>query len=129
MIVDTSALIAILQDEPESPRLLRAASNAMCQMSAANLVEAGIVADGRSALHGERLDVLLVVLEIDVIPVSARHAELARAAHRRYGRGSGSPAKLNFGDCFSYALASETGLPLLFVGEDFAETDVLAATY
>lgn len=129
MIIDSSALMAILEAEPMAERLLRAATVAPCRISAATQVEAGIVADRRSAAHGERLDRLMSVLEIQVVPVTARQSELARLAHRRFGRGSGSRARLNFGDCFAYALAVESGEPLLFVGDDFALTDVAAAHY
>ena len=82
------------------------------------------MADHRSAGHGERLDRIIEALEIEIVPVSTRQGAVAREAHRRYGRGSGSPARLNFGDCFAYALSVEAGEPLLFTGDDFAHTDV-----
>ena len=129
MILDSSALVAILTLEPEGERLLRAAAAGRCRMSAATAVEVGIVADARSARHGERLDELLRLLEVEVEPVTARQAEVARLAYRRFGRGSGSKAALNFGDCFSYALSVTAGEPLLYVGADFAETDVAAQPY
>ena len=129
MILDSSALVAILTLEPEGERLLRAAAAGRCRMSAATAVEVGIVADARSARHGERLDELLRRLEVEVEPVTARQAEVARLAYRRFGRGSGSKAALNFGDCFSYALSVTAGEPLLYVGADFAETDVAAQPY
>lgn len=127
MIVDSSALMAIVQGEPGSDLLLRTAAAATCRMSVATWLEVGIVADARSAGHGERLDRVIETLELELVPVSMRQAEVARLAHRRYGRGSGSPARLNYGDCFAYALSVVAGEPLLFVGDDFAHTDVAAA--
>lgn len=127
MIVDASALIAILQDEPGAEQLTRAAAAARCRMSTATWVEVGIVADQRSAAHGERLNDLFRALEIELVPVSVRDAEVARLAYRRFGRGSGSTARLNYGDCFSYALSVTSGEPLLFVGDDFPHTDVAVA--
>ncbi len=124
MILDSSALIAILEGEPGSDGLLAAAATATCRMSAANALEAGIVADARSAAHGERLDRVMSTLQIEIVPVSLRQAQIARIAYRRFGRGSGSPARLNFGDCFAYALSVEAGEPLLYVGADFRHTDV-----
>ena len=126
MIVDTSALIAILEGEPGSLRLLSAlaAASPPPRMSAASWVAAGIVADARSARHGERLDRVIEELGIEIVPVTVRQAEVARLAYQRFGRGSGSPARLNYGDCFSYALSTTEGRPLLFVGGDFAQTDV-----
>lgn len=129
MIIDSSALMAILNGEPEGERLLRAAAAGPCLISAATAVEVGIVADARSARHGERLDELLRVLEVEVEPVTVRQAEVARLAYRRYGRGSGSRANLNDGDCFAYALSVTTGQPLLYVGEDFTHTDMAAHPY
>lgn len=126
MIIDSSALMAVLNDEPAGERLLAAIARAECRISAASLVEVGIVADARSTHHGERLDELLDALEIQVEPVTARQAEVARLAYRRFGRGSGSKAALNFGDCFAYALSVTAGEPLLFVGDDFGHTDVAA---
>ena len=127
MIIDSSALMAIVQDEPGADRLLRAAAAATCQMSVATWLEASIVADARSSAHGERLDRIIGALEIEIVPVSKRDGEVARVAYRRYGRGSGSPARLNFGDCFAYALSVTAGEPLLFTGGDFRHTDVAPA--
>ena len=126
MIIDSSALMAILSSEPDGDRLLRAAAAGTCRMSAGTAVEVGIVADARSA---RLLDEILRVLEIEIEPVTPRQAEVARLAYRRYGRGSGSQANLNFGDCFSYALSVTAGEPLLYVGADFAHTDVAAQPY
>jgi ribonuclease VapC len=127
VIVDSSALMAIVNEESGADEVLRVAASATCRMSVATWLEISIVADARSATHGQRLDRILEALEIELVPVSAREAQVARVAYRRYGRGSGSPARLNFGDCFSYALSVTSGEPLLFVGEDFRQTDVSAA--
>lgn len=124
MILDSSALIAVILDEPDGTELLTAMLAQRCRISAGTLIEVGIVADQRSEKMGHQLDRLLSALDVTVEPVTARHAELARLAHRRYGRGSGSPARLNFGDCLSYALAVDTGEGLLFKGDDFGHTDV-----
>lgn len=127
MIVDSSALMTILEDEPASEAVIRAATAATCRMSVATRLEASIVADARSAPHGARLDDLVATLEIAIEPMTVQQGEIARRAYQRYGRGSGSPARLNFGDCFSYALSVTTGEPLLFVGEDFIHTDIVPA--
>ena len=127
MIVDSSALIAIIQDEPGADVVVRAALTSPCRMSVATRLEVSIVADARSTAHGARLDELVRELDISIEPVTEQQGEIARRAYQRFGRGSGSPARLNFGDCFSYALAVTTGEPLLFVGEDFRHTDIAAA--
>lgn len=127
MIVDSSALMAVLNGEPEAQRVLETAAKGPCQMSVATWLEVSIVADSRSAAHGERLNSLISTLDIQLVPVSMRHGEVARLAHRRYGRGSGSPARLNYGDCFSYALSVVAGEALLYVGADFAHTDIAPA--
>ncbi len=127
MIVDSSAIMAILEDEAAAPALLDAALAGPLRMSTATWLEAAIVADQRSASHGERFDELLAALHVELVPVTTRDALLARRAYRRYGRGSGSPARLDYGDCFAYALAVTSGEPLLFTGEDFPRTDVLPA--
>ncbi len=131
MIVDTSAVMAVLLGEPEGPRILEAIVAAKePKMSAATLVECGIVVDRRAGPAARRrFDELLDVLGVEVVDVTREHADLAREAHRTFGRGSGSAARLNLGDCFSYALAGATGEPLLYVGDDFTETDLPAAEY
>ncbi len=102
--------------------------NAPVRLSAAGYLEAAIVVDGRGdPVLCRELDELLTMLGVIVEPVSATHARIARQAYQQFGRGSGHPARLNFGDCFSYALAKETAEPLLFKGTDFAQTDVLVA--
>ncbi|UUZ45982.1 type II toxin-antitoxin system VapC family toxin [Janibacter limosus] len=131
MIVDTSALVAIIADEPEAERLLRAlASAGSVQMSAATYVECGIVIDNRAgAATRRRFDDLLTTPDVEVVALTPQQARLAREAHRDFGRGSGSPARLNLGDCFSYALAADPGGELLFIGDDFAATDIGRAAY
>lgn len=124
MILDSSAVPAFLQDEPGADRLLTAAASATCRISVATWLEAGIVTDARSATHGEILDGLLTTLDATIEPVTPHQGHLARMAYRRYGRGSGSPARLTYGDCFAYALSVATGEPLLFVGDDSRHTDV-----
>jgi ribonuclease VapC len=126
IVVDTSALIAILLNEPERRPFrdcIEADGNTV--VSACSLVEARMVAHGRG---GERLvsvlDALVEALEIEVAAVDSFQAAAAHAAFIRYGRGSGHPAQLNFGDLFSYALAKVHGVPLLFKGDDFRHTDI-----
>ena len=126
MIVDSSALIAILKEEPESDRFMTTMANAdVLEMSAATYLEAGIVADGNNnPLLSARLDDVIETFAIAIAPVTEAQARRARTAYREFGKGAGHPAGLNFGDCFSYALAMEQGQPLLFKGEDFCQTDV-----
>lgn len=127
MILDTSAVIAMLLGEPEAAALsARADAAPLRAISAANWLEAAIVADNRSAEASRSLVPLLDALAVEIVPFTAEHAALARAAHRRYGRGR-HPAGLNMGDCFAYALAAERNAPLLFKGEDFRRTDIKAA--
>jgi ribonuclease VapC len=130
MIVDTSAVIAVLKEESAAPRFLRVLTMSAepKRMSAANYLEAAIVVDAnRNPLLSRRLDDLIVQTEIRAEPVTLEHAEIARAAYRDFGRGSSHPAQLNFGDCFAYALAKSTREPLLFKGDDFSHTDVAIA--
>lgn len=128
MIVDTSALVAILTQEPDGPALgEEIAAAPWVGVSAATLVEATMVLEARGgAAAGQRLEVLLSELAADICPVTERTARLAQDGWRRFGKGR-HPAKLNLGDCFSYALAQERGEPLLFKGDDFAQTDVKRA--
>lgn len=129
MILDTSALIAILRDQPEAPALAGAIeSAAQRRISAANFLESAVVIDGsRDPVASRRFDEFVNVAQIAVTAVTERQARIARAAYRDFGRGSGHPAGLNFGDCFAYALAKDAGEPLLFKGSDFIHTDVTAA--
>ena len=131
MIVDTSAIMAIILGEPEADRLLRAMGDAtVVEISAATYVECGIVIDRRSApATRRRFDQLLDALAVQVVALTPEQAVVAREAHRDFGRGSGSPAGLNLGDCFAYALATDRRDALLFKGDDFAATDVAVAAY
>ena len=125
MVVDTSAIIAILMREEGWRDLIWTILGVPTAcLSAATLVEAGIVVEGRSGPPGaDRLDRLLEELGLEVVAVTAEQATLARLAFRRFGKGR-HPAALNFGDCFAYALAKSRGEPLLFRGDDFARTDI-----
>lgn len=126
MIVDTSALVAILRAEPdaESFALALAADHAP-RMSVANYLEAAIVIDSaRDPVASRQVDKLVARAGLALEPVTAEQARVARAAYRDFGRGSGHPAKLSFGDCFAYALARCADEPLLFKGDDFGHTDV-----
>lgn len=129
MIIDTSALLAILRDEPEALSCAEAIAGATIRrISAANFLEAAIVTDAScDPIASRRLDDLLKVADIAIEPVTEEQARLGREAYRDFGKASGHPAQLNFGDCFAYALAKATGEPLLFKGDDFAQTDVTLA--
>ncbi|MGH9077873.1 MAG: type II toxin-antitoxin system VapC family toxin [Acidimicrobiales bacterium] len=125
MVLDTSALVAILLHEPERDAFLDAVAAAPTRLvSAATLVEASVVLERRRGDHaGRELDLLVHRAGIRVVAVDGDQAELARGAWRRYGK-SRHPAALNYGDLFSYALARATGEPLLYKGDDFAKTDL-----
>jgi ribonuclease VapC len=126
VIIDTSALIAILRDEPEAAACAKAIEAASRRgISAANFVEAAVVIDGsRDPVASRRFDDLIREAQLVIEPVTEVQARIAREAYRDFGRGSGHPARLNFGDCFAYVLARATGEPLLFKGADFTYTDV-----
>ncbi len=129
MIIDTSALLAILRDEPEARSCAEAIAQATTtRISAATFLEAAAVIDAsRDPVASRRYDDLLKIAGITIEPVTEEQAQLGREAYRDFGKGSGHPAQLNFGDCFAYALAKATGEPLLFKGDDFARTDVTPA--
>ena len=129
MIVDSSALLAILRAEPEARACARAIEDApRRRISAANFLETAIVIDGsRDPIASRRFDDLLQAANLAIEPVTEAQARIAREAYRDFGKGSGHPAQLNFGDCFAYALAKATGEPLLFKGNDFRQTDVVSA--
>ena len=128
MVVDSSALVAILRGEPEEPAFrnaIRTAPNRL--LGAATRVEASMVALGRRGQPGlEQMQALIELLELEVVPLSDDHAKLAIEAFRRFGTAR-HPAALNYGDCFSYALAKATGEPLLFKGDNFSQTDIKRA--
>jgi ribonuclease VapC len=128
IVVDTSALIAILDREPDAALYAEAIAEADSPIiSAATLLELHIVMLNRhGGRAGQLVDRLIQDAGFQIEHFTAQHLELARQAYARYGKGRNS-AGLNYGDCFSYALAKATGLPLLFKGEDFSKTDLLAA--
>ena len=129
MVLDTSAVLAILFDEPDAARIEAAIEGDPVRlMSAGSALEAGIVVEARLGEAGGReLDLLLYKARVDIVPFDADQMELARNAYRRYGKGRHS-ANLNFGDCFSYALSRSSGEPLLFSGDDFRKIDLASAT-
>jgi ribonuclease VapC len=129
MILDASAVIAILRDEPEAARFARAIQDAgYRRISAVNYVEAAAVIDGsRDPVASRQFDDLLREARVTIEPVTQVQAKIARDAYRDFGKGSGHPARLNFGDCFAYALARAMGEPLLFKGGDFPHTDIASA--
>lgn len=126
MILDTSVIIAVLRREPDRRAFLRAIyASEWRRLSAASYVEAAIVSDrSPDPFVRSSLDDLLRRLAVVIEPVSVAQARLAREAHQIFGRGSGHPAALNYGDCFAYALSKEMGEPLLFKGDDFNKTDI-----
>lgn len=128
IVVDTSALIAILDKEPDAALYAEAIAEADPPLiSAATLLELNIVMINRHGVKAERMvDRLIQEARFQVESFTVQHAELAREAYARYGKGQ-QTAALNYGDCFSYALAKATGLPLLFNGRDFSKTDIIPA--
>ena len=127
MIVDSSALLAVLYREPDADQFERSIATSECRMSVANALEVAIVLESRGGVEaGQELDAFIESTGIELVPVTVEHFAAARRAWRRFGKGR-HPAALNFGDCFAYALADVTGEPLLYKGGDFARTDVRAA--
>jgi ribonuclease VapC len=129
IVVDASALIAILDEERDAARYAEAIAEADPPLvSAATVVEAGIVMFNRHGVGGSRkFNALIQEAGFQIESVTAQHAQLALQAYASYGKGQKNKAGLNYGDCFSYALAKATGLPLLFKGRDFTETDIRSA--
>ncbi len=129
MIVDPSALAAILKGEPEADEIAaRLDSSDNSKMSAAGYFECGIVIDSlRNPILSSRLDEVIERFHIQIEPVTPEQSRIARLAYRDYGKGSGHPAQLNFGDCFSYALARDKREAILFKGDDLAHTDLRSA--
>src|SRR5437764_1039311 len=129
MVIDTSALLAVLLQERSASRIATIIDAAISDdiprlLSAANYVEATIVIERRRGDGGAReLEWLLYRTSLEIVPVDRDQAEIARAAWRRFGK-TRHPAALNYGDCFAYALAKSRGLPLLFAGNDFSQTDI-----
>jgi ribonuclease VapC len=125
MVIDTSALLGILQNETERRTFNEAIEEAESRsLSTASFVEVSMIVESRYGADGVRdLDLFIAKAQITLVPVDAEQAHLARQAFRQYGKGR-HPAGLNFGDCFSYALARSQGEPLLFKGNDFGKTDI-----
>jgi ribonuclease VapC len=128
VIIDTSAIIAILRDDPDAMSYARAIADATSRrVSAVNFVESAVVIDAsHDPIAIRRFDDFVKEANISIEPVTAEQAQIARAAYRDFGKGSGHPAKLNFGDCFAYALSKTLAEPLLFKGGDFAHTDIVS---
>jgi ribonuclease VapC len=129
VIIDTSAIVAILRDEADAPSYARAIADATDRrVSAVNFVESAVVIDAsRDPIATRRFDEFIKEAAISIEPVTEIQAKIAREAYRDFGKGSGHPAKLNFGDCFAYALAKTSGEPLLFKGGDLGRTDIVAS--
>jgi ribonuclease VapC len=128
IVIDTSAIVAIMRNEPEKDRFVDTIlASSPRLMSAVSLQEAGMVVVGRfgDGAEWEPLDALLTRLEVEIVAHDAELARIAREAFLRFGKGR-HPARLNFGDCAAYALAVSNGFPLLFKGEDFTKTVVMA---
>ena len=131
MVIDSSALLAILLDEPEARRMIAAIDAAPRRLvGAPTAVEAAVVMLARKGPQGEiALDALMLALGIEVVPMQPTAVMMARSAYARFGKGVGAPTVLNYGDCLSYAVSADLGEPLLFKGGDFAATDGVAAEY
>jgi ribonuclease VapC len=126
IVVDTSVLIALLKDEPDAAALAERTGAASGRyISAGSMLECGIVVAAKYGAAGlDEMRRLHVTLDIETVPFDADQSRVGYEAFRRYGRGSKHPARLNFGDCFAYALARIRNLPLLFKGDDFIHTDI-----
>jgi ribonuclease VapC len=126
MIIDTSAIVAILRDEPEAASCAEAIAGAKSRrVSAVNYVEAAAAIDGsRNPIASRRFDEFFREARLRIEPVTEAQARIAREAYRDFGKGSGHAAALNFGDCFAYALAKAMDEPILFQGNDFSHTDL-----
>jgi ribonuclease VapC len=129
VIVDSSALVAVIRQESDAAAIHRALGAARrVRMSAANYLELSVAIDGASdPVASREVDGYLERMDIEVVPLTPDQARVAREAYRDFGRGSGHRAKLNFGDCMAYALAKDVDEPLLYKGDDFVHTDVRSA--
>jgi ribonuclease VapC len=129
MIFDTSAIVAMIRKEPEGASFRAALEGEKDRrISAATYLETGIVIDGsRDPVLSRQFDEFIEMTKVLIEPVTERQARIAREAYRDFGKGSGHPAGLNFGDCFAYALARDKSEPLLFKGKDFSHTDLASA--
>ena len=124
IVIDTSALMAIMLEEPEAAVCLAAIGEGRALISTGTMSEALIVAAGRRSI--EQMSALIAELDLEIISLTPESAGLVGRAYADWGKGL-HPAGLNFGDCFAYQLASERNLPLLYIGEDFARTDIRSA--
>ena len=131
MVIDTSALLAILLGEPEATRLVQAIVSAENRsVGAPTIVETAAVLLARKGPSGAiALDALLQRLDIEIVAMSVDAATVARGAYQRFGKGVGSPGVMNYGDCLAYGVAMSASEPLLFKGDDFSRTDAAVATY
>ena len=129
VIVDSSVIVAIFKREADAADLMnRLVSFQKRIISASSFFEAAIVCEEwAKPADPKEFDLMLAALRLEIVPATQPQMEIARRAHRRFGKGRGKPAVLNFGDCFVYALAKELGAPVLFKGDDFAQTDIEAA--
>ena len=125
VVIDTSVIVALLLDEPDSQALLaRAMSYDRRVTSTATWPESAMVCESKKPIGGEFFDQLVVQLRLQSLPFTAEQALLAREAFKKYGKGRQTKASLSFGDCFAHALAADLGAPLLFKGNDFAQTEI-----
>lgn len=128
MILDSSCIVAVLKNEPERSSFEELIVDNDCSLSAANFLETAILLDMKnSGLVSKKLDSFLASSRISIQPVTKEQALIAREAYRKFGKGTGHPTQLNFGDCFAYALSKTLNEPLLAKGNDFPKTDVLLA--
>lgn len=125
VIVDSSAILSILLAESGSDEILTAISSNDCSMSVGNYLESAIVVDStKDPVAMRKFDAFIKASGIEIIPIDFKQVEIARVAYRDYGKGTGHPARLNFGDVFAYALASATNRELMCKGDDFVKTDI-----
>lgn len=128
VVVDSSVVVAVFKREPDASDLIERLSRFQRRLiSAANYLEAAIVCESWGKPAFQEFDAAVTTLRLEIIPATRPQMEIARNAHRHFGKGRGKPGVLNFGDCFAYALARENNVPLLFKGGDFALTDIAAA--
>jgi ribonuclease VapC len=129
VVLDSSVIVAVFKREAEAAQLMRRlAPYRRRVISMPNLLEAAIVCESwAKPSRPDDFDLTIASLRVETVPTTAAQVELARQGHRRFGKGRGKPAVLNFGDCFAYALAKELNAPLLFKGNDFAATDLQRA--
>ncbi len=125
VVVDSSAILSILLAESGSDEILTAISSNDCSMSVGNYLESAIVVDStKDPIAMRKFDAFIKASGIEIIPIDFKQVDIARVAYRDYGKGTGHPARLNFGDVFAYALASATNRELMCKGDDFVKTDI-----